>query len=1349
MSIHELISNLRKADIALELSSGELSIDAPKGGIDAMLLDQLRSRKSELIEFLQESESSQSYESIPVCAPQDHYPVSHAQRRLWILNQFEKEQSAYNLPSAFWLEGQLNIEALDRALFALGQRHEILRTSFHSMDGNPVQTVDPECKLKLIFEDLSGEVNPEDLVSKRATADAAKPFDIANPPLLRAQLLRVQPTKYALLFNMHHIISDGWSINIVIRELLFFYHGFSKGQQPTLAPLPIQYKDYSHWQNQLLESEEAATLRDYWHTTLAGELPALQLPNYQPRPAVRTQNGARVSHQLSDTNAKRLRALSTERGASLYMTLNAVLNLLLYRYSGQKDIIVGASIAGRQHTDLDGLIGFFVNILPVRTVIDPGMSFNGFLEQVKAIVTGAFEHQQYPFDRMVEEIAVGRDLSRHPIFDINIVMHNNDTTELSFEGLSLSPIPSGGTTSRFDMAFSFYESKEGIDLSIEYNSDLFEPALVQSMARHFEHLCYSITEAPKTTISQLALLPEADYKHLLNNFNPAVSAFPKDHTIVELFEQQVARTPDSLALIFEGTELTYRELNDKANTLAKGIQDQYAPSPDDLIAFMPDRNEWMIIGLLGILKSGAAYLPIDPTYPPERIQYILNDAAPKLLVLHSDYLFHLPDYQGEMLAIDIQFDAMEPATENVKSTAKPENLAYVIYTSGSSGNPKGVLVEHRSLIHSTTARTTLYNIQRMLLISPIAFDSSVAVLWGTLTQGGALVLIGETTLMDTSKTVELIVEQQVSDLLCVPSYYAHLLTSLAEHGNQLALRTVIAAGEQLPTTLVQQHHKSLPQTKLYNEYGPTENTVWSTVALTNENTTKVSIGKPISNVQAYIVNEFLQLNPAGVAGELCLAGSGLARGYLNNPELTAEKFVANPFVSGQRMYRTGDLAKWLPDGSIDFLGRIDNQVKIRGYRIELGEIEASLLKHSQVSEAAVLDRQDKEGNKYLCAFITSPDSLSVEMLRNHLAAILPSYMIPASFVQLAKMPLNANGKLDRKQLLETDENGMAPGSTFQAPKSEIEIILAQVWAQVLNTKNIGIDDNFFHLGGDSLKAIQVISGMQNKGFELTLNELFRYPTIRELSLPLQRTGNSEKSAKASSIVLNEVQENKLFAFPPLYGVAISYADLARKLDGVCFIAFDFLEASNRLEQYYTAIKEIQPDGPYVFGGYSAGTALAFDVARYFENQGEQVSDLVLIDGQPSAELPPKTNEDLAQRAEHLLALAEEDAESNQAARLIVQDVALRDRVKNTLMAYDHYLSAFPTVNSVQANIHLLLDADEDATVQARKLEWQQHTSGSFTLLQGEGHHRQLFFPNNLETNAKHLNDALHNIFDEK
>ncbi|MDW3192769.1 MAG: amino acid adenylation domain-containing protein [Cytophagales bacterium] len=1346
MSIHELINDLRKADIMLELSEGELSLDAPKGKIDDVLLKQLRSRKSELIEFLQEAnESKEALRSIPVTEDQPYYPLSHAQRRLWVLDQLEEDRSAYNLATAFMMEGMINVSALQQALNAIGDRHETFRTSFDTVASLPVQVIHPKPQLKLYYEDISQQPTDKETLQILAQEEASTPFDLSQAPLLRVKLYRIKEAEYLLLFTVHHIIADGWSMNIFIQELLQLYSQFQSEKSSSLEPLPIQYKDFSQWHNELLEKDEK--LGHYWRENLSGELPVLQLPYRQTRPVVRTQNGDHTSCALDAQLTTRLNDLAKAHDVSLFMALNALVSVLLHKYSGQTDIILGASVAGRQHTDLESLIGFFVNILPLRTQIDKQSTFEDLLSQTKTIVTDAFEHQQYPFDQMVDDVMVDRDTSRHPIFDINIVMHNNDKTALSFEGVTVKSISNGSRTSRFDMAFSFSERRDDLYLGVEYNSDLFEPQLVESMMGHFEQLCQEVVENPRSAISKLDVLRPEDISVQLEQFQGYEGeALPNADSVLDWFEKQAEEKPDQVALVCEGQRLTYKELNEQANRLAHGLKTQYDPKPEEVIAFMLDRDEWVIVSILGILKSGAAYLPIDTKLPSERKQYMLQDTAPRALLLHSDYMFDLPEYSGELMALDIQFDSLEQKVDNPARALEAQHLAYIIYTSGSTGHPKGVMIEHGNLIHSSVARVHQYPVERMLLVSPISFDSSIAVLWGTLLRGGTLVLAKETLLMDPEKTAAAIVEHEITDMLCVPTYYSNLMPLLAETDQTVPLRRLILAGEELPLSLAQKHHEQFPEIALFNEYGPTENTVWTTMTPVREDDQQVSIGRPIDRVNVFVMDQEQQLLPIGAPGELCIAGPGLARGYLNQDDLTAQKFVDHPFVPGKRIYRTGDLARWTFTGELEFLGRLDQQVKIRGYRIELPEIEDCLLKYAQVNEAAVLVKADKD-QPYLCAFVSGQNGLSTDDLNRHLTQRLPSYMVPSAYVKLETMPVNSNGKLDRKQLLTFEQQGEAMTKGYQRPQSKAEIEFADVWQEVLQKDRVGIDDDFFLLGGDSLKAIRVIARLQEKGYELSLNDLFKYRNIHALSIISKNLKTDVTPNQAPSYLLNESKEDLLFAFPPLYGVAISYMNLAKQLDSFGFVAFDFTPEADPVVRYYQSVKAYQPEGPYVFCGYSAGTALAFDVARYFEQQGDVVSDLILIDGVPSEGNSPKTQEQLEEDADKLLTLSEEDLKDNQAAHMIEQDASLRQRVREVLMAYDQYLSTESTIGQTKANIHLMVDEEMDESIIQRKMSWQNHTQSEFSVIQCQGIHRQLFVSTNLEANASILNQVLQNVFD--
>ncbi|MBX4267620.1 amino acid adenylation domain-containing protein, partial [Clostridium estertheticum] len=794
-------------------------------------------------------------------------------------------------------------------------------------------------------------------------------------------------------------------------------------------------------------------------------------------------------------------------GATTYMTLLSAYNILLSRYSGQEDIIVGSPIAGRPHADLQGIVGMFVNTLAMRNYPKGEKTFKKFLQDVKGNALSAYENQEYQFDKLIEELDIRRDLSRNALFDTMFVLQNIDIKELEIDNLKFKQYEFENKISKFDLTLSATEIGEEIVFNMEYCTKLYKKETIERLIGHFLNILREVVENPEIKLSEIEMLSEEEKTKILVDFNDTKAEYPKDKTIHELFEEQVEKTPENIAVVYQEKTLTYRELNEKANSLARILRED-GVEQDTMVGIMVDRSLEMIIGIMGILKAGGAYLPMDPEYPKERIEYMLEDSDAQILLTQND-LVDKVKFEG--IIVDLEDEELyKESKDNLEKVNKSSDLAYVIYTSGSTGKPKGVMVEHKSTVSLLIGLQQKYPLKDKdvyLLKTNYIFDVSVTELFGWFFEGGKLIVLEKGFQTNSKNILEAIEKNCVTHINFVPSMLSIFVNSMSECDMKIIskLKYLFVAGEQISKNLVYEFHNLNSNVKLENLYGPTEATVYATVySLISEIYIKsVPIGKAMVNTKIYILAKNNNIQPVGIAGELCILGGGLARGYLNRPELTAEKFVANPFDPSERMYRTGDLARWLPDGDIEYIGRIDRQVKIRGYRIELGEIENKLLKNEEIKEVVVIDREDKEGNKYLCAYITCDKEMTVPELRASLSKALPDYMIPAYFMQIEKMPLTPNGKLDRKALPEPDGD-INTGVEYAAPRNEIEEKLVKVWTEVLGVERIGIDDDFFTLGGDSIKAIQVCARLSRYNLKITVRELFANPIIRELSINVKQ-----------------------------------------------------------------------------------------------------------------------------------------------------------------------------------------------------------------------------------------------------
>ncbi|MDY7076205.1 MAG: amino acid adenylation domain-containing protein [Chloroflexota bacterium] len=1034
-------------------------------------------------------------------------PLSFAQQRLWFLDQFEPGSPFYNVPSAVRLAGPLDVAALEQSLNEIVQRHQVLRTTFQTVDGRAVQVIAPKLTLTLPVVDLGGlpEAEREAEVRRLAAENAQQPFDLAQGPLLRVTLLRLERQEHVVLLNMHHIVSDGWSIGVLIQEVAALYESFAAGKPSPLPELPIQYVDYAHWQREWLQGEVLESQLAYWKQQLDGIPPLLELPADRPRPAVQTFRGTTLWFDLPRSLSEAIKTLSRQEEVSLFMTLLAALQTLLYRYTGQDDISVGTPIANRNRVEIAGLIGFFVNTLVLRTYLAGDPSFRELLGRVREVAMGAYTHQDVPFEMLVDELQPERDMSHTPLFQVMLALQDAPMEALKLPGLTLGPLGTDSGTAKFDIVLSIVGKADGLKGSLEYNTDLFDGDTIERMAAHFQTLLEGIVADPDQPISTLPLLTAAERQQLLIEWNDTEATYPQNRCAHHLFEAQVERTPNALAVTFEGDGLAYRELNQRANQLAHYLQKR-GVGPEVVVGICTERSLEMIVGILGTLKAGGGYLPLDPDYPSERLAFMLNDAKVPVVLTQASLLKRLEQDTEHATRVFVCLDAeygqiTEGQETNPVSEATPDNLAYIIYTSGSTGQPKGALLQHRGLCNLAHAYMRQFQVgpgSRVLQFFSISFDGSVADIFMTLLSGATLYLVPQDARLPGVPLVQFLRQQAVTHGVLTPSVLAVL-----PQAKLPAFHSLAVGGEACPPELVA---RWAPERRFFNVYGPTEATVVSTWYQAEEfssEMTNVPIGRPVPNTRIYVLDRHLELVPVGVPGELYVGGVGVARGYVNRPELTAERFIPDPFSDDpeKRLYKTGDLCRYLPDGNIEFLGRIDHQVKVRGFRIELGEIEAVLSQHPVVGEVVVLAREDTPGDKRLVAYVVPEDgqSLNVSELRGFLKENLPEYMVPSAFMPLDGLPLTPSGKVNSRALPAPDQARPDLEAIYIAPRTQKEEILAGIWAQLLGVEQVGVHDNFFELGGDSILSIQVIARAKQTGLQLTPRQLFESPTVAGLA----------------------------------------------------------------------------------------------------------------------------------------------------------------------------------------------------------------------------------------------------------
>ncbi|MBD1825981.1 non-ribosomal peptide synthetase [Microcoleus vaginatus GB1-A2] len=1095
------LKNQIESDLGVTVSVADLFEDRSIARLAVQILEQLTGNTKALV--------------IGPASRSRHLPLSFAQERLWFFDQLEPGNPFYNLCGAVRVTGQLNAEALRQSIEKIIERHEVLRTAFVAAEGEPIQVVAAAGDWTLPLIDLSDR-SPDDRqaqVQRLSAQEARAPFDLGQSSLLRAKLLRLDFTEHVLLLTVHHIVFDGWSLGVFLRELAEFYQAFSSNDLPLLSPLPIQYADFAAWQRQQLQGEILETQLGYWKQQLSGSLPILNLPTDFPRPAVQTFQGARQTWELPKDLSLALAGLGQQEKSTLFMTLLAAFKTLLYRYTGQTDILVGSPIANRNRSETESLIGFFVNTLVLRSDLNGNPTFRELLRSVREVALGAYAHQDVPIEKLVEELQPERDLSYSPLFQVAFALQNGLTQTLELPGLTLKSHEIDTGTANFDLMLFLEETERGLTATWEYSTNLFQPSTIARMHGHFQILLEGIIANADRRLDELPLLSDRERHQLLVEWNNTRVDYPKDSTIHQMFEARAQQTPDAIAVVFEDQKLTYGELNKRANQVAHYLQ-KLGVKPEVRVGIYVDRSLEMVVGLLGIIKAGGAYVPLDPAYSSERLSFMLEDAKVQVLLAQSHLDEKIRDRAQSVVFLDSDWEniAIE-SKENCLSDVTPDCLAYVIYTSGSTGKPKGVQVNHRSAVHLFAATYPLFNFSERdawTVFHSYAFDFSVWEIWGALVHGCKLVIVPLEVTQSPSAFYQLLCTERVTILNQTPSAIRQLIDAqkTADREPKWSLGLIICGGEALPAELASELLEwNLP---LWNFYGPTEATVWTAIHPIKSVESKrgsIPIGRPLPNTQLYILDANLQPVPVGVLGQLYIGGAGLSRGYLNLPELTAQKFIPNPFCEeiGARLYKTGDIARYLQDGTIEFLGRSDNQVKIRGFRIELGEIEAVLSQHPAVRESVVLLGEDNSGENRLVAYIVSSSEFSTEQpsliskLRGFLKEKLPQYMIPSAFVLLEALPLTSNGKIDRRSLRAPDVERSELNAAF-APRTGEEQLLAEIWSQVLGVKQIGIGDNFFELGGHSLLATQLIAKVREAfQVELPLRSLFQYPTVESLA----------------------------------------------------------------------------------------------------------------------------------------------------------------------------------------------------------------------------------------------------------
>ncbi|MET1077653.1 MAG: amino acid adenylation domain-containing protein [Pseudomonas sp.] len=1242
MTAHELLELFRQHAVGLEVDGDKLRCKAPRGFMNAERLDALKRHKVELIGLLG------STDAITPRAPGALLPLSFSQRQLWFLDQLEPGNPFYNIPTALWLDGPLDVDALTWALNALRERHEILRTTFATVDGEPRQVVHPSLQTALPLTDLSAlpAAERERQAQAAAQADAARPFDLARGPLIRSVLLRLGESRHLWLLNLHHIVADGWSMAILLQELASLYGAFLEGRPSPLPALPIQYGDYACWQQQRLQGSALQAPLAYWREYLRDAPALLDLPTDRPRPPVQGYRGATWVTGVDAASLGELRGLARQTQGTLYNLLLAALAVLLGRYSGQRDVCIGSPFANRTRQELEGLIGHFVNTQVIRTRLDPQQSFAELLREVRGQVLQLHAYQEVPFDRVVEAVNPPRQTSHSPLFQVMLVLQNTPGGALQWPGLNLSALVASGAVAKFDLTLEAVERDGQLQLSFEYNTDLFDATSVERLAAHYVRLLAEVGRDPKRPLGQLSLLDEAQQQRQLLEWNRSERPFARQVCLHQLIEAQVRRAPDAVALSQAGQGLSYAALNSQANRLAHHLR-ALGVGPDVRVALCLERSPELLIGLLAVLKAGGAYVPLDPEYPLQRLRHMLLDSAPRVLLTHgaarAAVAAALDAARWPVTLLDLEQDASRwahAATDDLAPAAiglTPAHLAYVLYTSGSTGVPKGVMVEHRALVNLvqwTSELCPLGDQGRVLQKTPCSFDASVWEFFWPLASGAELVLARPDGHRDPGYLIQEIRARDIRVIQFVPV----MLQLFLQHDEVLQCRSlteVFCGGGELTPALVRLFRERLPWARLHNVYGPTEATVDSTVWTLEPGApvpaAVIPIGRPIANARVYLLDDQDLPVPIGVTGHLHIGGAGVARGYLNLPALSAERFIDSPFVADDRLYRSGDLARQRTDGNLEFLGRNDLQVKIRGFRLELGEIESNLLQCPGVLQATVLVLGDTPELQRLvaCCVAAADIALDSSALAAFLATRLPDPMLPRHYLWVAALPLLPNGKLDRAALLRLAEQELALKQVnLSSPRDGIELRLYQIWKDLLLAPQIGIRDSFFDLGGSSISAIKMAHQVaQAFAIEVPVRVVIGHPSIEALGGWI-RAGANPEAAQSNLIEFRPGSgAQRVVCIHPAGGTAFCYLSLAKVLPediGVYGVQSPGLNPGEATEPSVEAMAEaylrlIEPllDGPLILTGLSFGGLVAYEMARRLALAGQPQVSLVLLDTQGS------------------------------------------------------------------------------------------------------------------------------------
>jgi amino acid adenylation domain-containing protein len=1167
-------------------------------------------------------------------------PLSFAQQRLWFLDQWQPRSAAYNISVVKRLRGPLNVDALDLALTEIVRRHETLRTTFAADGAAAVQVIHPPkpfCVYRIDLTKVPLEGKDAE-VSRMIEEEASQPFNLVSGPLFRATLFRLEPEHNLLQLTVHHIVSDGWSMRVFQQELSRLYGAFLNGQSLPVSELPIQYADFAVWQRHSLQEDILAGQLCYWRKQLS-DVATLDLPTDRPRPSMQTFVGASVELHVPRSVIERLKPLIRQEHATLFMTLLAAFQTLLHRYTAQDDIVVGTPIAGRTRVEIEPLIGVFVNMLVLRADTSGDPTFRELLRRVAKAALDAYAHQDVPFERLVEELQPRRDPSRNPLFQVLFALEGMAGGSLTLDRLNVSNVDRVRRAIRFDLEVHFSEIEDGMNGLFIFNSALFEAATIHRMAQHFRTLLEGIVAVPDERLSELPLLTQGERRQVLVEWNQTATAYPRDRCVHELFEMQVEAAPDAEAIICGQQRVNYRALNQRANRWARRLVEA-GVRPGSLVTIELERSVELLVGLVAILKAGAGYVPLDRSFPDARLKSMIAQTRAQILLTDTSQADRFQGWCRQVISIG-DLDAATYASANLQIPQVSDDVAYVMFTSGSTGMPKGVEIPHKAIARLIWGLegVVLDARPRIVVLAQTSFDASTFEIWGALLRGGACV-IAPPGLPGARELGHLVRRHQVTTMWLTSALFNSVIDELPE--SLAPVKQLMIGGERLSVSHVKRALEVLPETTLVNGYGPTESTTFACCFCLprslEQDSRSIPIGRPIGNTQVYLLDANLNPVPIGVVGELCIGGDGLARGYINQPDLTAEKFVPNPFGDpGTRLYRTGDLARYRADGRIEFLGRCDDQIKIRGYRVELGEIERVLRQQPSLRDAAVVARAHAPSDERLVAYVVPRPGFqpNVEQVREALKTILPPYMIPSSVVMLDELPLSSNGKVNRAVLPRALEEGTSePCAKPATPSTEIEAMLAAMWRSVLGGPELSISENFFDAGGHSLLGLRLMARIRDEmNVDLPVRELFAHPTIAGLAKQIVAQASKHTLAQGSRqpwryiFELRPGKGRPVFVFPGGFGGDLEFLVYTRL---VYFSGDDYrfyglrarsadgtqpaqMHVESMVADYLQEICSVQPDGPYLLVGECIGGVVAFEAARQLERAGHTVRALILID----------------------------------------------------------------------------------------------------------------------------------------